>query len=197
MKHSKRESNKLKCREKILKASRKLFNQKGFENTKIEEIAIEADISNATFYNYFPTKESLLVGTAEDLSELIYNYIDTKLSELSNSEEKIRRVVEFMTIDIKPFASLSRKMNYLNACPESVMYQKMCMREIISSMVKTAQKDGYINGDLDTETVTDLYISVFFVAIYQWTDFETSSEEVCRKRINDYLDLVLAQITVK
>ena len=63
---SRREANKIKCRQDILKASRRLFKEKGYENTMIDDVADKAEISKATLYNYFPNKESLLVGTMDD-----------------------------------------------------------------------------------------------------------------------------------
>lgn len=43
---SKREANKERCRKDILKASRRLFKAKGYENTIIEEVAEKACISS-------------------------------------------------------------------------------------------------------------------------------------------------------
>ena len=59
--------NKLKCRRQILKASRRLFKEKGYEATMIGDVAAKAEISKATLYNYFPSKESLLAGTLDCL----------------------------------------------------------------------------------------------------------------------------------
>ena len=66
VRHSRRELNKRKCRARILKSSRKLFSTKGYENTTIEDVAQRSEVSKATLYNYFPNKESLLIGIAEE-----------------------------------------------------------------------------------------------------------------------------------
>jgi len=54
MVESRREANKRKSRQKILKASRRLFKEKGYDNTMIEDVADKAEVSKATLYNYFP-----------------------------------------------------------------------------------------------------------------------------------------------
>lgn len=197
MEFSRREINKIKCRNKILKSSRRLFNLKGFENTTIEEIAQNAEISNATFYNYFPTKESLLIGASEDLYNLHTEYISKELANEKNSERKIRKAVEFMILDIKSFASLSRKMNYLNACSDSVLYNRMRMRDIIHSLVVEAQQIGDIKKDYSTDYITDIYMSIFYLAVYGWSDFENYSDEYCAEKINKYLDIVTSKIIVE
>ena len=48
-------------RKKIYKASMMLINKKGFDNVTVEEISREACISKGLFYNYFPSKESVLM----------------------------------------------------------------------------------------------------------------------------------------
>ncbi len=55
-----RERKKLKTRTAIQREAMRLFLDKGFEATTIEEIAEAAEISPSTFFNYFPTKEDVV-----------------------------------------------------------------------------------------------------------------------------------------
>jgi len=43
-----------------------LFLSQGFEQTTIDQIAKAAGMSRATFFRYFPTKEDVVLGMAED-----------------------------------------------------------------------------------------------------------------------------------
>ena len=56
-------------REKILKVSLKLFMEKGFNQTSIEEITKLVGISKGSFYTYFKSKEELLESIIESLIE--------------------------------------------------------------------------------------------------------------------------------
>src|SRR5579871_5877050 len=56
-----RERKKQKTREGIQRAALRLFSKQGYEKTTIEEIAGAADISPSTFFNYFPTKEDVVL----------------------------------------------------------------------------------------------------------------------------------------
>lgn len=47
-------------KEQILKAAERIFAQKGFYQATVSEIAREAGVSDATIYEYFPTKEEIL-----------------------------------------------------------------------------------------------------------------------------------------
>ncbi|MFI7445910.1 TetR family transcriptional regulator [Nonomuraea sp. NPDC049714] len=54
-----RERKKVKTREAILREAFRLFHERGYGATTIEQIAAAAEISPATFFRYFPTKEDL------------------------------------------------------------------------------------------------------------------------------------------
>ena len=61
-----RERKKLKTRESIQRTALRLFEKQGYEETTIEEIAAAAEISPSTFFNYFPTKEDVVLFDAYD-----------------------------------------------------------------------------------------------------------------------------------
>ncbi|WP_336211773.1 TetR family transcriptional regulator [Nonomuraea sp. LPB2021202275-12-8] len=55
-----RERKKAKTREAILREAFRLFRERGYSATTVEQIAEAAEISPATFFRYFPTKEHLV-----------------------------------------------------------------------------------------------------------------------------------------
>ncbi len=89
-----RERNKLKCRARILKTSRKLFKEKGYEGTTIDEIAELSEISRGTFYNYFSDKESLLEGTAREEIDNLQEHLGKEISQ--DWEETLRKAMTFL-----------------------------------------------------------------------------------------------------
>lgn len=58
----------------------RLFLQKGYGETTIEEIAAAADISPSTFFNYFPSKEAVVF--TDDLDPLILAAFDAQPADL-------------------------------------------------------------------------------------------------------------------
>jgi AcrR family transcriptional regulator len=61
-----RERKKQKTRESIQRTALRLFEKQGYEETTIEQIAAAAEISASTFFNYFPTKEDVVLFDAYD-----------------------------------------------------------------------------------------------------------------------------------
>jgi len=66
---------KIETRNKIFEVSGRLFKEKGIENTTVDEIVKEAGIGKGTFFNYFPSKTSLLLYFAQQKEELTYSQI--------------------------------------------------------------------------------------------------------------------------
>jgi AcrR family transcriptional regulator len=60
-----RERKKQQTRQLLTDTARRLFAERGFENVSVAEIARVADVSEATVFNYFPTKEDLVYGGLE------------------------------------------------------------------------------------------------------------------------------------
>jgi AcrR family transcriptional regulator len=61
-----RERKKQKTRESIQRTALQLFERQGYEETTIDQIAAAAEISPSTFFNYFPTKEDVVLFDAYD-----------------------------------------------------------------------------------------------------------------------------------
>src|SRR5665647_1875280 len=58
---SRRERKKKETREKIFSNAIQLFRLQGFTATSVEQITQHADVGKGTFYNYFPTKEAVIL----------------------------------------------------------------------------------------------------------------------------------------
>jgi AcrR family transcriptional regulator len=60
-----RERKKLQTRQLLADTARRLFAERGFEQVSVAEVAREADVAEATVFNYFPSKEDLVFSGLE------------------------------------------------------------------------------------------------------------------------------------
>jgi AcrR family transcriptional regulator len=64
-----RERKKQRTHQLITDTARRLFAERGFDAVPVSEIAREAEVSEATVFNYFPTKEDLFYHRLEAFEE--------------------------------------------------------------------------------------------------------------------------------
>jgi AcrR family transcriptional regulator len=76
-----RERKKAKTRASIREHALRLFREQGYAATRVEQIAEAAEVSPATFYRYFPTKEDVVLQ--DDLDVLTLDALEAQPSGLS------------------------------------------------------------------------------------------------------------------
>jgi AcrR family transcriptional regulator len=85
-----RERKKAKTRAAIREQAMRLFEEQGYAATTVDQIAEAADVSQSTFFRYFPTKEDTVL--ADDYDPLIVAELRAQPSEM-NPIEAIRRSI--------------------------------------------------------------------------------------------------------
>ena len=85
---------------RIFETAVKLFAEKGYESTGIEEITAVAGYAKGALYYHFETKEDLFDLLLEEGCKLLNNSIEIKLKKCTNSVDKLKAIlmVEIKTI---------------------------------------------------------------------------------------------------
>lgn len=78
-----RERKKWQTRQRISDVATQMFLERGFDEVRVSEIAVACDVSEKTIYNYFPTKESLLLDRESAMAEAIRAGLGPGTSERS------------------------------------------------------------------------------------------------------------------
>jgi AcrR family transcriptional regulator len=86
-----RERKKVKTRDAIRREAFRLFDESGYANTTVEQIADAAEVSPSTFFRYFPSKESVLL--ADDQDPVMLAALERQPAELSPMAA-VRRAAE-------------------------------------------------------------------------------------------------------
>lgn len=96
-------------RKAILAAAIKLFSEKGFEETRIEELARAAGVGKGTIYGYFRTKQDIFLAFCEE--EIAYVF--TRLEKEGDPEAPLLNQIVFLSICQFDFVTLNRELGRL------------------------------------------------------------------------------------
>lgn len=189
---NRRELNKINSRKRILKASRKLFSQYGYEETMMEDIAQKAEVSKATIYNYFPNKESLLIGTADEVLEHIKDLIENELSDSAHCLDKLRRVLTEFVISSVDYLSLSRRITYLNSCEESPLFStRKEMVALLKELIIECQGEGVLNADASPDDIVDVVMGIYLIAQFEWSHIDEYSHDFLVAKLHRFFDIMV------
>lgn len=76
--------------EKILEAARKVFSQRGFFGTRMQEIANEAGINKAMLHYYYRSKDNLFEAVFRDAAKKIFSRLLPNIMENDSIEELLK-----------------------------------------------------------------------------------------------------------
>ena len=82
-----------KTKRKIFETSMKLFAEKGYDATSIEEITATVGVAKGTLYYHFSSKEEIFDFLVEEGIKLLQNSIDIKTAKYTNYIDKIKAIV--------------------------------------------------------------------------------------------------------
>src|SRR5580693_8731173 len=84
-------------RERLFRASLELFAKKGFTETTVEDITNAADVGKGTFFNYFPSKDHILLAFGEMQLAKLRLAVEEARSSSQPMPEFLRSLGERMT----------------------------------------------------------------------------------------------------
>lgn len=137
-----------KTKRKIFEASMKLFAEKGYDATSVEEITATVGVAKGTLYYHFSSKEEIFQFLVEEGVKLLKNSIAIKTSGLTNSIDKIKAIV---LIEIKILAKYENFITIIlseiwGTSKRSIMCRKYVFEYI--QMIEDIVKEGIDKGEI-------------------------------------------------
>ena len=146
---------------RIIGAALKVFAEKGFYNTRISEIAREANVADGTIYLYFKNKDDILISLFEEEIGKICDVMGEELAKAKDPAEKLRifashhlslilknrELAEVMQVELRQSPKFMREyvnkifMEYINLVKVIVMEgqeQGIFRKDIAPGIVKRA-----------------------------------------------------------
>ena len=80
-------------KKRILKSAIQIFGEKGFQKATIAEIAKDADVGDATIYEYFKNKEELLLAIPAEVTTELISQVNEHMLGIKGAGNKLRKFI--------------------------------------------------------------------------------------------------------
>lgn len=197
------ERKKRELRQKIIQVAMKLFEQQGFFNTTMEQIAEEADVARKTLYNYFPVKEAIADEYVKGISNQLAQEVWAKLQNLPDTRSRLLSALNnaYGWVEINPeltgiVLTYRLKTSYYSSdkCQDSENeLQERGTYRIIAEIMRQGQQAGEIRSDIPFKLLVRYIDLLRGTIVWEWLQ-DTSAFEL-RCEISKMVDIVLNGIS--
>jgi AcrR family transcriptional regulator len=95
-------------KEELIRVATQWFSERGYQNTTLDDIVSQVNISRVTFYTYFESKEALLKAIFERASATYQQGLEEILAQPLSCQEKLRQAVAFQVTSVTNGQPLAR-----------------------------------------------------------------------------------------
>jgi len=140
---------------RIINAALKVFAKKGFYNSKVSEIAKEAEVADGTIYLYFKNKDDILISVFETEMKRMITNMKKELTAVEDPVDKIR-MFAFQHLNM-----ITENQEWAEVAQVELRQSSKFMREyvkdhyadylnIFAYVVREGQEKGIFKEDINT-----------------------------------------------
>ena len=160
-----RERKKARLRQQIIDTSIRLFRKRGYENTRIEDIVQILEISQPTFFRYFPSKDAVLREVGRRGFSCIKEHLEAELSSDVTTVERLRRMYGGMAREVESDRPLWRAV-VLSGAMDPVRSPEMRRpEEIAVTLLREILAEGQTRGEV-TKAFPVAHLAEFMEGLY-------------------------------
>ncbi len=146
--------------EQIVNAAEKVFFERGFDNSTMDDVAGAAELSKGALYTYFKTKNELCICIVSRALALVLAGFekvsaDKKLNGLKMIGEAGRAFQHFYRTNPKYYCALLSYRHHRGGCGAESRFLQHTLKEndrineLLASMLRKGMADGSIRGNID------------------------------------------------
>lgn len=165
-----------KRRRELLEIAYRLFIQKGYENTSIEDILAQANIAKGTYYYYFPSKQATLEAV---IDWMISQEVEQARLVLQSSLPVMQKLVAVIAA-LRPQQEEESIADSLNSSENIVMHQKVKKRIVKEATPLLAQvvEEGIKQGIFSCENIEERVKMILILSQHLFDEGDYSAGDV-------------------
>ena len=174
-----RERKKQATAERLYRTALDLFSERGYDATTVEEIAQAADVAKGTFFNYFPTKDTVLGYAGHRQMRLVHEVMAADQGfERRPVYEQLTFVFETLAAGIQDDHEVMRVValevyRSVSAFSETASVSRQ-LYELLLEIVHRGQRRGELRSDAaaPAKSMALLLMAAYFYTFFAWLEPE-------------------------
>ncbi len=157
---------------RILDAALNIFAQKGYHDTRLDEIVEESHTSKGSIYFHFPNKERLFLALVDQFADLLERRVTTAIAP---EEKGIARVRLALETTLNTFGQYRRpaKILLVQAVGLGAPFEKKRneVNDRFANLIETYLLEAIEVGDIppvDTEVVSYAWMGAIYGVVIRW-----------------------------
>ena len=166
----------------ILDIAKRLFMERGYEQTTINDILSISGIAKGSLYYHYKSKEDVLDGVLQRMTGQIAAAAKAIADDPAmTAHEKMLRVIPSVSISESPDERILRDLHIpANALlhQKSIVQTIRAVAPILAGVVEQGIKEGFYRTQYPLETVEILLVASQFIfdeGVFQWTPDEMAA----------------------
>ncbi|HXW63189.1 MAG TPA: TetR/AcrR family transcriptional regulator [Candidatus Acidoferrales bacterium] len=192
-----RERKKVRLRQQIIDTSIRLFRKRGYENTRIDDIVQILEISQPTFFRYFPSKDAVLREVGRRGFICMKEHLETELSSKASTAERLREMYHTMAQEVESDRPLWQAV-VLSGAMDPVRSPEMRQpEEIAASLLREILAEGQKRGEI-VRAFPAVHLAEFMEALYttvvrRWA-VDLTGPHSLRERVSSAVEFFLRAV---
>ena len=194
-----RERKKARLRQQIIETAIRLFRKKGYEKTRVDDIVRILEISQPTFFRYFPSKDAVLRDVGQRGFECIAERLKSELSNNASTADRLRRMYHAMACEAEADRPLWQAV-VLSGAMDAVRSPEVrgaeCVAaELLREILAQGQERGEITDAFPVVHLAEFMEALYHTVVRQWTVDLTGPHKLT-ERVDSAVEFFLRGVTL-
>lgn len=167
-----REQKKKETRQAIMDAAIRLFGDRGYERTSIEDLAAGAGVGKGTIYGYFATKREIFQAFCDEEIEFSFRTlkesVDPDAPLLQQLVTLFMLQFRFVTENREFGRHLLREMAFPKEISEKSLEHVQRYLDALEELLERAREKGQIRLDVNLTTATASFYMLYLGCLSAW-----------------------------
>lgn len=159
-------------RSEILRVARKVFEERGFLDTRVADIVAAAGVAQGTFYSYFDSKEAVFAEVAQQVVETMMGELHTDFVPDIDPVERIRRAMVRFIEAFRVNAVMMGLIEQVGTFTPEMRGLRLALRESFVDRsargIRRMQADGIADENLDPVLLAEVLGAMVDQTCYIW-----------------------------